>query len=181
MQDQQSWVRDKVIQRNIRWDQSIISASDRAEKYNQKSALVIIASAKNVERKGIAKRLESDLFTLGRFVYFLGMGNMLYGIGADLKESKNSSQSETIRRFAEIANVLIDAGMIIIATAAELTQGDLEIMKVVLDPSKIETIWIGDEVTTDLVCDLKISTTNEEDAVKQIKRKFQEKGLIFKP
>jgi bifunctional enzyme CysN/CysC len=181
MQDEQSWVRDKVIQRNKKWDQSIIADSARAEKYNQKAALVIIASSKCVERKGIAKKLESDLFDMGRFVYFLGMGNMLYGIGADLKEVKNSSQAETIRRFAEIANILLDAGMIVIATAAELTQSDLEIIKVVLDPSKIETIWIGEEVTTDLVCDLRISATLEEDAVKQIKRKFQEKGIIFKP
>ena len=40
--------------------------------------------------------------------------------------------------------------MILIVTAAELTQEDLEVIKTAVEPDRIETIWVGDSMTTDL-------------------------------
>ena len=118
--------------RNYKWEKSIISPEERAEKYNQKSTLIILTGTKDSGRKEIAKTLEDKLFEDGKIVYFLGIGNVLYGIDADIKGKENQRQ-EHIRRLSEVANILIDAGIILIITALELTQDDLEIMKTILE------------------------------------------------
>jgi bifunctional enzyme CysN/CysC len=100
-------------------------------------------------------------------VYFVGIGSVLYGVDADI-ERKPENRLEHMRRLAEVANLMLDAGMILIVTAAELTQDDLEVIKTAVQPDWIETIWAGDDVTTDL-------------AVDQVKAHLQDKGIIFRP
>ena len=55
-------------------------------------------------------------------VYFLGIGNVLYGVDADI-ERKPENRQEHIRRLGEVANLMLDAGIILIVTAAELHPG----------------------------------------------------------
>ncbi len=72
--------------------------------------------------------------------------------------------------------------MILIVTAIELAQADLEIIKTAVDPSRIETIWIGEEVTTDLAYDLLLPGGDQNEAsALQIKRRLQDRGAIFSP
>jgi len=181
LEDKQAWVRDKVFLRNDKWEKSVISLEARAEKYNQKPSLIVITGKRNAGKKPIAKGLEGRLFMDGKIVYFLGIGNILYGVDADIKTRGNHRQ-EHIRRLAEVANILLDAGCILIITAIEIGQDDLEIIKTVVNPERIEVVWVGEEVTTDIAYDLFIPhTENVEEAVDQIKRMLQERGIIFKP
>jgi bifunctional enzyme CysN/CysC len=181
LEDKQTWVRDKVFLRNYKWEKSMISLEARAEKYNQKPSLIMITGKKDAGKKPIAKGLEGRLFTDGKIVYFLGIGNVLYGIDADIKTS-GDHREEHIRRLAEMANILLDAGCILIITAIELAQDDLEIIKTVVNPEHIEVVWIGEDVTTDIAYDLVIPHPEiVDEAVDQIKRMLQERGIIFKP
>ncbi|MCL2519362.1 MAG: hypothetical protein FWF15_12445, partial [Oscillospiraceae bacterium] len=49
---------------------------------------------------------------------------------------------------------LIDAGMILLVTATEFTEHDLNMLKITVDPELIHTVWLGDNITTDIECDL---------------------------
>jgi bifunctional enzyme CysN/CysC len=181
LEDKQAWVRDKVFLRNFKWEKSMISLEARAEKFNQKPSLIVITGKKDAGKKPIAKGLEGRLFSDGKIVYFLGIGNILYGVDADIKTS-GDHREEHIRRLAEMANILLDAGCILIITAIELTQDDLEIMKTVVNPEHIEVVWIGEDVTTDIAYDLVIPHPEiVDEAVDQIKGMLQERGIIFKP
>jgi len=181
LDDKQTWLRDTVMLRNYKWEKSIIAPEERAEKYNQKSTLIILTGPKNAGRKEIAKTLEDKLFEDGKIVYFLGIGNVLYGIDADIK-GKEDQRQEHIRRLSEVANILLDAGIILIITAIELTQDDLEIMKTIITAEKIETVWVGDQLTTDIAYDLRIhEETNTDETADKLKSMLQEKGIIFKP
>jgi bifunctional enzyme CysN/CysC len=181
LEDKQTWVRDKVFLRNYKWEKSMISLEARAEKYNQKPSLIVLTGKKDIGKKPIAKGLEGRLFSDGKIVYFLGIGNVLYGIDADIKTS-GDHREEHIRRLAEMANILLDAGCILIITAIELAQDDLEIIKTVVNPEHIEVVWIGEDVTTDIAYDLVIPHPEiVDEAVDQIKRMLQERGIIFKP
>jgi bifunctional enzyme CysN/CysC len=179
--DKQAWVRDKVFLRNYKWEKSLISLEARAEKYNQKPSLIIVTGKRHAGKKPIARGLEGRLFTDGKVVYFLGIGNILYGVDADIK-NRGNQHGEHIRRLAEVANILLDAGCLLIITAIELTQDDLEIVKAVVNPERIEVVWVGEEVTTDIATDLVISQPgNVAEAVDSIKNLLQDKGIIFKP
>ncbi|RCW52269.1 GTP-binding protein [Halanaerobium sp. ST460_2HS_T2] len=182
LEDEQSWVREKVMRRNYNWEQSLISREERAEKYNQKSTLVLITGEEDVGKKPTAKALEKRLFNDGKVVYFLGIGNLLYGVDADIKNGDNGHKEEHLRRLAEVSHLMLDAGAILVVTAVELTQSDLELIKTTVNPQQIETVWLGDRVTTDLEFDLHIPEFTSEDQVSaQIKGLLQDRGIIFRP
>jgi len=87
-----------------------------------------------------------------------------------------------LRRLAEVSNIMIDAGTILIVTAIELTNDDLKMIKTVVNPDQIEVVWVGDDVTTDIQYDLNIISSDETNkAVNRIKGMLQEKGIVFKP
>jgi bifunctional enzyme CysN/CysC len=179
--DRQSDIREKVMLRNFKWEPSIIPPDRRAEKYSQRASLLLITSARDADRKTLAKALEVRLFEDGRVVYFLGMANVLYGVDADI-ERKAENRTEHLRRLGEVANILLDAGAILIVTAQELTQEDLEVLKTSVDPERIELIWVGERVTTDVACDLVLGDEEaESDGVDRIKRLLQDKGVLFRP
>jgi bifunctional enzyme CysN/CysC len=179
--DQQSEIREKVMLRNLKWEPSFIPPERRAEKYSQKASLLVITGARDTDRKTLAKDLEARLFDDGRVVYFLGIGNVLYGVDADLGR-KAEHRGEHLRRLGEVANMMLDAGSLLIVTAQELSQDDLEIVKTTVDPDRIEVVWVGDSVTTDIACDLVLGEQEaQQEGVDRIKRLLQDKGVLFRP
>jgi|tagenome__1003787_1003787.scaffolds.fasta_scaffold20984089_3 bifunctional enzyme CysN/CysC len=178
--DRQSAVRDRVLLRNYKWEPSFIQPERRAEKYNQKAALILVTGEDEAERKSVAKGLEGKLFEDGKVVYFLGIGNVLYGVDADIGR-KQENRLEHMRRLGEVANLMLDAGIILIVAAAELTQEDLEVIKTAVQPDWIETVWAGDIITTDLACDLHLPGGAIPEAVDSLKSHLQDKGIIFRP
>ena len=179
--DRQADIREKVMLRNFKWEPSIIAPDRRAEKYGQKASLLLITGERDADRKTLAKSLEARLFEDGRVVYFLGMANVLYGVDADI-ERKAANRGEHLRRLAEVANILLDAGALLIVTAQELTNEDLEVVKTSVDPDRIELIWVGDRVTTDVPYDLILGDQEAEaEGVDRIKRLLQDKGILFRP
>ncbi len=180
LSDRQTAARDRVLLRNYKWEPSIIPPERRAEKYNQKATLILITGEHETDRKGLAKALEGRLFDDGRVVYFLGIGNVLYGVDADI-ERKQENREEHMRRLGEVANLMLDAGIMLVVTAAELTQDDLEVIKTAVQPDSIETIWAGDNITTDLVYDLQLSGSTPAESADRLKAHLQDKGIIFRP
>jgi bifunctional enzyme CysN/CysC len=178
--DRQTSVRNQVLLRNYKWEPSFIQPEHRAEKYNQKAALILVTGNNETERKGVAKALEGKLFEDGKVVYFLGIGNVLYGVDADI-ERKQANRLEHMRRLAEVANIMLDAGIILVVAAAELTQDDLEVIKTAVQPELIETVWAGDTITTDLACDLHLPRGIVAESVDRLKAHMQDKGIIFRP
>ena len=97
--------------------------------------------------------MKARLFTDGRTVYYLGIGSVLYGVDADIARNQEN-RHEHLRRLAEIGHILLDAGMILVVTAAELTAEEVDLIRTTIGPDPVHTVWIGDRITTDLACDL---------------------------
>jgi bifunctional enzyme CysN/CysC len=181
LSDTLSGVRDRVLLRNYKWEPSHIAPERRAERYRQRPTLLLMTGEKaDQERKDLAKDVEQALFELGNVVYYLGMGNVLYGLDADI-ERRADNRKEHLRRLAEVANLMLDAGVILVVTAAELTQEDVELIKTTVEPDRIEIVWVGESRTTDIVPDLTVGDPDAPEAVDQVKRLLQEKGIIFRP
>jgi bifunctional enzyme CysN/CysC len=177
--DALSGVRDRVLLRNYKWQPSHIAPELRAERYRQRPTLVLVGGENTDQRKTLAKDVEQALFEIGNVVYFLGIGNVLYGVDADIERGAEN-RTEHIRRLAEVANLMIDAGVILVVTAANLSQEDIELVKTAVDPDRMVVVWVGDASTTDLSHDLLVRDGDVE-AVEQVKRLLQERGIIFRP
>ena len=179
--DRQSWVRERVLLRNYMWEPSGISSEQRAERAGQLARLVLITGERDTDRKAVARELEARLFADGRLVYFLGIGNILYGMDADIGR-EGEDRAEHMRRLAEIANLMLDAGAILIITALELTPEDLEVIKAGVDADRVTTVWLGDNIITGLPSDLRLSDRlTTADAAEQIKTHLRDQGVVFRP
>lgn len=186
LEDRVSWARDRIILRNYKWERSLIPPDHRSERYNQKSALILLtgAGADGDRKKEIAKEFEQRLFNEGKFVYFLGIGNILYGVDSDIKsedpETKKRNRREHIRRLAEVAHILLDTGLILLVTAVDLTQEDLDLIKEIVDFDKIHTVWVGERVTTDIRSDVILHDESPHEGSERIKDLLKDRGVIFR-
>jgi len=172
--DGYSDIREKVLLRNFKWEQGSVTPAMRAERYCQRASMVVITGDQNADKKTVAKTLEQILFNDGRIVYYLGIGNILYGVDSDIKEIYSNAQKEKreehIRRLAEVANILLETGAILIVTATMLNSGDMELIKTVLSG---ET---GDIITYTLNGD-----EEPGKAALMIKNDLQNRNIIYKP
>lgn len=182
LSDEQEQARQEKTLRDSKWIPSDVSMQQRAERYNQRSCLVIITGRQEVGRKRIARALEQRLFNEGKLVYYFGMGSMVYGVNLDIKQKGNGeNRPEHIRRLAELANMLLDAGLITVVTAIELTRQELDMIRTIIAPSRIETVWVGDQRSTDVPVDLQLPENEQtESAVALLKQLLQDHGIIFR-
>jgi len=119
LEDKDAWIKEKVFLRNYMWIKSGISKSVRNERYAQTSAVVFLTGKKDSGRKQIARRLEFELFEEGKSVYYLGIGNVIYGVDADIK-GLNDTREEHLRRFSEVGHIMFDAGIFLIVQLLSL-------------------------------------------------------------
>nr|MBP3598960.1 GTP-binding protein [Eubacterium sp.] len=180
LEDEESEIRSSAMLRNYKWETSEIDIEARIEHYAQRPELIVLTGEKNTGKKDLAKALEKTLLDSGRYVYYMGIGSYLYGVGADTKKLADEDHKEQIRRFAEVANLMLDAGMVLIVTATGLTESDRKIMKTVIQ-GEMDIIWVGDKVTTDIKADvqLKDSDFDYSKNINKIKTLLKDKGIIF--
>ena len=107
-------------------------------------------------------------------------GAKLVITGRNTKKLADEDHKEQIRRFAEVANLMLDAGMVLIVTATGLTESDRKIMKTVIQ-GEMDIIWVGDKVSTDIKADvqLKDSDFDYSKNINKIKTMLKDKGIIF--
>jgi bifunctional enzyme CysN/CysC len=173
--DDSAWLREKVLSRNVKWQCSFLPREEREERYGQKAALILITGARDSKRKEIAKALETRLFKDGRYVYFLGIGSALYGVNADIRDAGN--HREDIRRLAEVAHILLDSGLLLVVSAAELKPNDLAIIETAIDPDRIETIWVGEHLSAGLAGKVYAVADETEAALTAISSRLKARGF----
>ena len=184
LSDNTGWIYDSVVQRDRKWEVIDISEEMRAEKYNQMACLVLITgSPRNDFRKMLAKHLTEKLFHEGRFVYFIGMANLLYGMDADIRGLGQEVRSEHMRRLAEVSNMMMHAGLITIVSSREISEGDLRILRLGLGDraERLITVWAGNRLTTDFEPDLIFRERQLTSAVDAITQYLRDRKYILTP
>ena len=181
--DEDEQIREDVYTRNLKWIPSSVTMAQRAEMYNQRASIVVITGTKNAGRKTLARKLEQQLFNDGKYVYYLGIGSLLYGVNADLKRHEApGGWREHIRRFAEVSHLFLDAGILLIVTAIELTQDDLDILETVIEKDMVHVVWMGEKLTTDIEYDIYLKNRESiDEGVVLIKNLLQKRGILFTP
>lgn len=143
VKDEQSEVREQVLKREEKWDFSIVEPLVRQETYGHKPMLILLTGKVGVDKKTIAKEVEKQLFEGGAKTYFLGIGNLLRGLDADIEQNKRS-RAEHIRRLGEVSHILLDAGLIVLATASNLNDDELRLLQEVTNRESMLIVNVGD-------------------------------------
>ena len=180
--DREASLRDKVLVRNSKWEPSAVPAERRRSRFGQRPALLLLTGDSGGDRrKALARDSRSTSSTSDAWSYFVGIGNLLYGVDADL-ERNSETRNEHVRRLAEVAHLMLEAGFILVVTAAELTPEQMAIIHTTVPVERIETIWLGASgAPTPLMASLAIGEEEEcTDAVLRIKAMLEDKGIIYR-
>jgi bifunctional enzyme CysN/CysC len=173
--DPTTQARERVIFRNLKWRKSFVGLAEREERLAQRSGLVLVTGSDNVLRRDVAKELERRLFAVGRFVYFLGIGSLLYGVDADIREG-SGDHTEDLRRLAEVAHILVDTGLILIVTASCLLPEDLDLIRTSIDATKLLTVWVGPDPEPRPAWDLVLDREPPGTCVDRIEERLRRPG-----
>ncbi len=167
---------DEIFSRGSKWDLSSVSKEERGYRFGQKPFVILITGPSNINKKNLARKLERLLFSQGRVVYFLGIRNILRGLDID---TNKENRAEHLRRLAEVAYIMKDAGLIVIITASDLNNTEIELMKTIIG-EEILVIIVGhlevDEINVDIHLDPKDSSEYQLEKIIQV---LTEKKIIF--
>lgn len=96
---------------NLIWHQAAVSKEDRARQKRQKPCVIWFTGLSGAGKSTLANALERELFERGHHCYLLDGDNVRHGLNRDLGFS-DADRVENIRRIAEVAKLLVDAGLI---------------------------------------------------------------------
>jgi bifunctional enzyme CysN/CysC len=100
---------------NIGWHTMKIDKLVRAAVNNQKPCVVWFTGFSGSGKSSIADHLEQKLHEAGKRTYLLDGDNIRFGLNKDLGFTDHD-RVENIRRVAEVAKLLVDAGLIVLAS-----------------------------------------------------------------
>ncbi len=140
------------VSRHIVRSDSLITAAERETLLGQKPRTIWLTGLSGSGKSTIAKALERTLFDQGKLAYILDGDNVRHGLNRDLGFSAED-RSENIRRIAEVARLMNDAGVIVITAFISPYRQDRR------DARSI----IGDEHFMEVFVDADLQTCEERD------------------
>jgi bifunctional enzyme CysN/CysC len=97
---------------NLRMQQVDVDKALRSELKRQKPAVLWFTGLSGAGKSTIANLVEKKLAALGRHTYLLDGDNVRHGLNKDLGFTE-ADRVENIRRVAEVARLMVDAGLIV--------------------------------------------------------------------
>jgi bifunctional enzyme CysN/CysC len=135
-------LRAEARTRDFNWVAGGVTAADRAGRYGHRSALVMFVGKGNVEKHQLARAVERALFDAGRATYMLDGKNVLLGVDHDLWV--DAAQSELVRRFGEVAHLLLNAGLIVVSTTNAIGLADATAVQALVPDAPLILVEVGD-------------------------------------
>lgn len=100
---------------NIHWQAIEVGKAARAQIKKQKACVLWFTGLSGAGKSTIANIVEKQLLGLGRHTYLLDGDNVRHGLNRDLGFT-DADRVENIRRVAEVAKLMVDAGLIVLVS-----------------------------------------------------------------
>ncbi|MEY5010597.1 MAG: adenylyl-sulfate kinase [Verrucomicrobiota bacterium] len=105
--------RTQVKSRNIFWSEGDVTAQHRALRNGHKGAVVWLTGLSGSGKSTLSRAVERELFNMGMHPCILDGDNVRHGLNSNLGFSPED-RVENIRRVAEVARLMADAGLIVL-------------------------------------------------------------------
>ena len=127
---------------NVVWQDLDVSKTARAEQKNQKPALLWFTGLSGSGKSTIANLVEKRLLDLGRHTYTLDGDNVRHGLNRDLGFTKED-RVENIRRIGEVARLMVDAGLITMASFISPYRAERQMARGLLEDGEFIEIFVN--------------------------------------
>lgn len=125
----------------LTWQHTTVKKALRADALGQRPATVWLTGLSGAGKSTIANRLEAELARQGRHTYLLDGDNLRHGLNSDLGFT-DADRVENIRRVAELARLMVDAGLIVIAAFISPFRADRELARSLLEPDEFIEVFV---------------------------------------
>ena len=138
---------DQPLSGNIHREHGLISRVDRQRRMRQRPLTVWLTGLSGSGKSSIARWLEMELFRRNYFCTVLDGDNVRHGLNRDLGFSAED-RSENIRRIAEVAALMNDAGMVVITSFISPYRADRERARQIIGPHRFLEIYLDTPLAT---------------------------------
>jgi bifunctional enzyme CysN/CysC len=126
---------------NLHWQALDIDRSKRAGAKGQKPAVLWFTGLSGAGKSTIANLVEKQLHALGKHTYLLDGDNVRHGLNKDLGFT-DADRVENIRRVAEVARLMADAGLICLVSFISPFRSERDFARSLLPPGEFFEVFV---------------------------------------
>jgi bifunctional enzyme CysN/CysC len=131
---------------NIRWQRLTVDREARAEAMRQKPCVLWLTGLSGAGKSTIANRVESELHRRGHHTYLLDGDNVRHGLNRDLGFT-DADRVENIRRVAEVAKLMMDAGLIVLVSFISPFRSERHMARALFDEGEFLEVFVDAPLT----------------------------------
>jgi adenylylsulfate kinase len=146
------------MDKNIKFQYFVLTQTERAKIKQQTPMCLWMTGLSGAGKSTLANALEQELTKKGKHTYILDGDNLRHGLNSDLGFSE-ADRNENVRRAAEAAQLMVDAGLIVIVG--------------LISPFKQERDWARSLFKDDQFKEIYISTSLQECEQRDVKGLYE--------
>ena len=127
---------------NTEWQTFKLTEADRARIKDQNPLCLWLTGLSGSGKSTLANALEVKLNALGCHTYILDGDNLRHGLNADLGFTMEA-RNENVRRAAEVARLMVDAGLIVIVGLISPLRAEREHARSLFAPNQFKEIYLS--------------------------------------
>ncbi|THD79938.1 MAG: sulfate adenylyltransferase subunit CysN [Phenylobacterium sp.] len=126
---------------NIHWQAMDVDKRVRAAAKNQAGRVLWFTGLSGAGKSTIANLVEKRLLADGRHTYLLDGDNVRHGLNRDLGFT-DADRVENIRRVAEVAKLMVDAGLIVLVSFISPFRAERRMAREMLEPGEFVEVFV---------------------------------------
>jgi len=126
---------------NVHWQALDIDKQLRARQKGQKACVLWLTGLSGAGKSTIANLVEKQLTTAGRHTYLLDGDNVRHGLNKDLGFAAQD-RVENIRRVAEVARLMVDAGLIVLVSFISPFRAERRMARALFEPEEFIEVFV---------------------------------------
>lgn len=131
---------------NLRWQHFAVDKEQRSRLKGQTPCVFWFTGLSASGKSTVADLVERRLFAMGRHTYILDGDNVRHGLSRDLGFS-DADRVENIRRVAQVARLMVDAGLIVLVTFISPFSSERRLARELLNPGEFFECYMDTPLT----------------------------------
>ena len=126
---------------NLVWQEVDVDKVARAQQNQQKPCLLWFTGFSGSGKSTVANLVEKRLHSLGKRTYLLDGDNVRHGLNKDLGFT-DADRVENIRRVAEVGKLMVDAGLIVMASFISPFRSERDLARELFDDGEFMEVFV---------------------------------------